>query len=73
VRPATAPETPTAAGYPGVHVVTSFSEPGTGAPVGTPQGVTIYGPPFKETEILFIAKSFQDVAQLHTKRPVLKA
>ena len=60
------------AGYPGVHVVTSFSEPGTDAPVGTPQGVTIYGPPFKESEILFIAKSFQDVAQLHTKKPVLK-
>src|SRR5262245_40921120 len=60
------------AGYPGVHVVTSFSEPSTEAPVGTPQGVTIYGPPFKETEILFIAKSFQDVAQLHTKKPVLK-
>jgi len=60
------------AGYPGVHVVTSFSEPSTEAPVGSPQGITIYGPPFKESEILFIAKSFQDVAQLHTKKPVLK-
>jgi len=52
--------------------VTSFSQPGKDAPVGTPQGVTIYGPPFKETEILFIAKSLQDVAQLHIKKPVLK-
>ncbi len=61
------------AGYPGVNVVTSFSEPAEGAPAGTPQSVVLYGPPFKETEILFVAKSFQDVAQLHTKKPVLKS
>jgi Asp-tRNA(Asn)/Glu-tRNA(Gln) amidotransferase A subunit family amidase len=60
------------AGYPGVNVVTSFTEPTTEAPVGTPQGIVLYGPPFKETEILFVAKSFQDVAQVHTHKPVLK-
>jgi Asp-tRNA(Asn)/Glu-tRNA(Gln) amidotransferase A subunit family amidase len=60
------------AGYPGVNVVTSFSEPTTEAPAGTPQGIVLYGPPFKETEILFVAKSFQDVAQVHTHKPVLK-
>ena len=61
-----------AAGYPGVNVVTSFSEPAEGAPLGSPQSVVLYGPPFKEAEILFVAKSFQDVAQLHTKKPTLK-
>jgi Asp-tRNA(Asn)/Glu-tRNA(Gln) amidotransferase A subunit family amidase len=61
------------AGYPGVNVVVSFSEKAENAPMGTPQGLVVYGPPFKETEILFVAKSFQDVAQLHmTTRPVLK-
>jgi Asp-tRNA(Asn)/Glu-tRNA(Gln) amidotransferase A subunit family amidase len=60
------------AGYPGVNIVTSFSEPTTEAPAGTPQGIVLYGPPFKETEILFVAKSFQDVAQVHTHKPVLK-
>ena len=61
------------AGYPGVTVVTSFSAPTEAAPAGLPQVVTVFGPPFKEAEILFVAKSFQDVAQLHTKKPILKA
>jgi Asp-tRNA(Asn)/Glu-tRNA(Gln) amidotransferase A subunit family amidase len=60
------------AGYPGVNVVVSFSEPAENAPLGSPESIVLYGPPFKETEILFVAKSFQDVAQLHTKKPVLK-
>jgi Asp-tRNA(Asn)/Glu-tRNA(Gln) amidotransferase A subunit family amidase len=60
------------AGYPGVNVVVSFNEPAENAPLGSPQSIVLYGPPFKETEILFVAKSFQDVAQLHTKKPVLK-
>src|SRR5262249_10675689 len=61
------------AGYPGLNVVVSFNEPGERAPVGSPQGIVLYGPPFKETEIIFVAKSFQDVAQIHmTKKPVLK-
>jgi Asp-tRNA(Asn)/Glu-tRNA(Gln) amidotransferase A subunit family amidase len=60
------------AGYPGLNVVVSFSEPSESAPVGTPQGIVLYGPPFKESEIIFVAKSFQDVAQLHTKKPTLK-
>src|SRR5262249_61235554 len=61
------------AGYPGLNVVVNFSDPAPDAPVGSPQGIVLYGPPFKETEIIFVAKSFQDVAQLHvTKKPVLK-
>ncbi len=60
------------AGYPGLNIVTSFTDPAPDAPVGTPQGVVLYGPPFRETEILFVGKSFQDVAQLHTHKPVLK-
>ncbi len=51
----------------------NFSDPAPDAPVGTPQGIVLYGPPFKESEMIFVAKSFQDVAQLHmTKKPVLK-
>jgi len=83
-RGAGAPDTPAAppqpqppnnneAGYPGVTVVTNFSEPSETAPAGLPQGVTLLGPPFKETEILFVAKAFQDSAQLHTRKPILKA
>lgn len=60
------------AGYPGVNVVVAFTAPAENAPVGNPESIVLYGPPFKETEILFVAKSFQDVAQLHTKKPVLK-
>jgi Asp-tRNA(Asn)/Glu-tRNA(Gln) amidotransferase A subunit family amidase len=71
--PQPGPPNNNAAGYPGVQVVTSFSEPSEAAPAGLPQGVTLFGPPFKETEILFVAKSFQDVAQLHTRKPILKA
>jgi Asp-tRNA(Asn)/Glu-tRNA(Gln) amidotransferase A subunit family amidase len=71
--PQPGPPNNNAAGYPGVTVVTNFSEPTETAPAGLPQGITLFGPPFKETEILFVAKSFQDVAQLHTKRPILKA
>jgi Asp-tRNA(Asn)/Glu-tRNA(Gln) amidotransferase A subunit family amidase len=71
--PQPGPPNNNAAGYPGVQVVSSFSEATEAAPAGLPQGVTLFGPPFKETEILFVAKSFQDVAQLHTKKPILKA
>ena len=60
------------AGYPGLNTVVAFSDPAPDAPVGSPQGIVLYGPPFKESEIIFVAKSFQDVAQLHLKRPVLK-
>src|SRR5215831_14660222 len=52
------------AGYPGLNVVTQFSDPTSEAPVGTPESIVLYGPPFKETEILFVGKSFQDVVQL---------
>ncbi len=71
--PQPGPPNNNAAGYPGVQVVTSFSAPTEAAPAGLPQGITLFGPPFKETEILFVAKAFQDVAQLHTRKPVLKA
>ena len=71
--PQPGPPNNNAAGYPGVQVVTSFSEASEAAPAGLPQGVTLFGPPFKETEILFVAKSVQDVAQLHTRQPMLKA
>ena len=43
----------------------NFTETSETAPVGSPQGIVLYGPPFKETEIIFVAKSFQDAAQLH--------
>jgi Asp-tRNA(Asn)/Glu-tRNA(Gln) amidotransferase A subunit family amidase len=71
--PQPGPPNNNAAGYPGVQVATHFSEPTEAAPAGLPQGVTVFGPPFKETEILFVAKAFQDSAQIHTKKPILKA
>ncbi len=71
--PQPGPPNNNAAGYPGVQVATSFSAPTEAAPAGLPQGITIFGPPFRETEILFVAKSFQDVAKVHTKTPILKA
>ncbi len=71
--PQPGPPNNNAAGYPGVQVAISFSEPTEAAPAGLPQGITLFGPPFKETEILFVAKAFQDVAQVHTKKPILKA
>ena len=49
-----------------------FSEPAADAPVGNPQSIVLYGPPFKETEILFVGKAFQDVVQLWNHKPVLK-
>jgi hypothetical protein len=49
-----------------------FSEPAENAPAGNPQSVVLYAPPFRETELIFIAKSFQDVAQVHTHKPILK-
>ena len=56
-----------------MNIVVSFSDPAENAPVGSPQSIVLYGTPFKESEILFVAKSFQDVAQIHaTKKPVLK-
>jgi Asp-tRNA(Asn)/Glu-tRNA(Gln) amidotransferase A subunit family amidase len=60
------------AGYPGVNVVVSFSEATEAAPAGVPASVVLYAPPFKETQLLFVAKSFQDAAQLHTRKPVLR-
>ncbi len=61
-----------AAGHPGVNVVVSFSDPAENAPAGNPNSLVLYAPPFKETELLFVAKSFQDVAQVHTHKPILK-
>src|SRR5262249_55965577 len=60
------------AGHPGLDVVTQFSDPTSEAPAGTPESIVLYGPPFKETEILFVGKSFQDVVQLWNHKPVLK-
>jgi Asp-tRNA(Asn)/Glu-tRNA(Gln) amidotransferase A subunit family amidase len=60
------------AGHPGLNIVVSFSEPAENAPAGMPQSVVLYAPPFKETELCFIGKCFQDVAQMHTKKPILK-
>jgi Asp-tRNA(Asn)/Glu-tRNA(Gln) amidotransferase A subunit family amidase len=38
---------------------------------GTPTSVTFFAPPFKETEILALAKAYQDAAGFHLKHPTL--
>jgi Asp-tRNA(Asn)/Glu-tRNA(Gln) amidotransferase A subunit family amidase len=52
------------AGTPAINVPNGFSEN------GQPTNVVFYGRPFGEMEILVLAKSYQDAAQHHTKRPM---
>ncbi len=60
-----------AACYPAVNVPIAFSEKTDTAPMGSPINMVFFAPPFKETELLFVAKSYQDVAQVHLTKPVL--
>jgi Asp-tRNA(Asn)/Glu-tRNA(Gln) amidotransferase A subunit family amidase len=60
-----------AACYPAVNVTIGFTEKTENAPVGSPINMVFYAPPFKETELLFVAKSYQDVAKVHTIHPVM--
>ncbi|HEY4361316.1 MAG TPA: amidase [Bryobacteraceae bacterium] len=55
------------AGYPAISVPHGFLES------GSPAALTFYGQPFKETEILALAKAYQDASGFHSKRPNLDA
>jgi Asp-tRNA(Asn)/Glu-tRNA(Gln) amidotransferase A subunit family amidase len=55
------------AGYPAISVPHGFQES------GSPTALTFYGQPFKETEILALARAYQDASGHHLKRPNLEA
>jgi Asp-tRNA(Asn)/Glu-tRNA(Gln) amidotransferase A subunit family amidase len=49
--------------YPAINVPNGFTE------AGTPTNVTFFARPFGETELLALAKAYQDAAGFHLKRP----
>jgi Asp-tRNA(Asn)/Glu-tRNA(Gln) amidotransferase A subunit family amidase len=51
------------AGYPAINVPNGFTEG------GTPTNVTFFARPFGETELLALAKAYQDAAGFHLIRP----
>jgi Asp-tRNA(Asn)/Glu-tRNA(Gln) amidotransferase A subunit family amidase len=55
------------AGYPAISVPHGFQDS------GSPTALTFYGQPFKETEILALAKAYQDASGFHLKHPDLDA
>jgi Asp-tRNA(Asn)/Glu-tRNA(Gln) amidotransferase A subunit family amidase len=55
------------AGYPAISVPHGFQDS------GSPTALTIYGQPFRETEILVLAKAYQDASGFHLKHPNLDA
>ncbi len=55
------------AGYPAISVPHGFQES------GSPAALTFYGQPFRETEILALAKAYQDASGFHLQHPNLDA
>jgi len=53
------------AGYPAISVPNGFSD------AGTPTALTFYGRPFAETEIVALARAYQDASGFHLKHPNL--
>jgi Asp-tRNA(Asn)/Glu-tRNA(Gln) amidotransferase A subunit family amidase len=51
------------AGYPALNVPNGF------APTGQPTNVVFYARPFRETELLALAKAYQDAVAFHLQRP----
>ncbi len=49
--------------YPAVNVPNGFAEG------GTPTSIVFYAQPYRERELLALAKAYQDKAQWHTRRP----
>ncbi len=50
------------AGYPAINLPNGFGEPG-------PTNATIYAQPFRELEIIALAKAYQDAAGFHLRKP----
>ncbi len=53
------------AGYPAISVPHGFQDS------GSPTALTFYGQPFRETEIIALAKAYQDASGFHSKHPNL--
>ena len=53
--------------YPAVNVPNGFAEG------GTPTSIVFYAQPYREMELLALAKAYQDKAQWHTRRPAATA
>ena len=51
------------AGYPAINLPNGFGE------TGSPTNAVIYAQPFRELEIIALAKAYQDVAGFHLKKP----
>lgn len=51
------------AGYPAINLPNGFAD------TGAPTNATIFGQPYRELEIIALAKAYQDVAGFHTKKP----
>jgi Asp-tRNA(Asn)/Glu-tRNA(Gln) amidotransferase A subunit family amidase len=51
------------AGYPALSVPHGFQDS------GSPSALTFYGQPFRETEIIAVAKAYQDASGFHLKHP----
>ena len=51
--------------YPAINVPNGFSE------AGTPTNVTFFARPFREHELLALAKAYQDAAGFHLREPNL--
>ena len=49
--------------YPAINVPNGFSE------TGSPTNMTFFGQPFREMEILALAKAYQDAAGFHLRKP----
>ncbi|MDP3719643.1 MAG: amidase [Acidobacteriota bacterium] len=65
------PQTPTqrhssmanSAGYPAINLPNGFAD------TGSPTNATIFGQPYRELEIIALAKAYQDAAGFHTRKP----
>jgi Asp-tRNA(Asn)/Glu-tRNA(Gln) amidotransferase A subunit family amidase len=65
------PQTPTQrhfamanlAGYPAINLPNGFAE------TGTPTNAVIYAPPYRELQVIALAKAYQDAAKFHLTRP----
>ena len=51
--------------YPGVNIRNGFN------PAGMPTSITFFARPFGETELLAVAKAYQDATDFHLKEPDL--
>lgn len=52
------------AGYPAINLPNGFAD------TGTPTNAVIYAQPFRELEIIALAKAYQDAAGFHLRKPV---